>query len=138
VRLLRGDNIGQGQLRWDGVKRWPTELCADLINYKLREIDVVLAMDRPWIPAGLKFSKVRKADLPALLVQRVACLRPQESITADFLYYVVATRVVYAVHTECNNRHCCSSYQCKANSGLQISTSRPSYSEESWRTISGS
>ena len=23
IRLLRGDNIAQGVLRWNGVKRWP-------------------------------------------------------------------------------------------------------------------
>ncbi|MCE4059314.1 restriction endonuclease subunit S [Pandoraea sputorum] len=92
VRLLRGDNIAQGQLRWDGVKKWPSEKCGGLAKYELKEGDIVLAMDRPWIPAGLKFGNVRKADLPALLVQRVARLRPTESIRADFLYCIIAGR----------------------------------------------
>ena len=34
--------------------------------------DVILAMDRPWIEAGLKWAFVRESDLPAFLVQRVA------------------------------------------------------------------
>jgi type I restriction enzyme S subunit len=92
IRLLRGDNIGQGDLRWDGVKRWPIEKCIDLTEYKLKEIDIVLAMDRPWISAGLKFAKIKKSDLPALLVQRVARLRPYDNVCANFLYYVIATR----------------------------------------------
>src|SRR5690349_16431041 len=70
-RLLRGDNIVQGTLRWDGVKRWPTSDLDGLDNYWLQEGDIVLAMDRPWIEAGLKYSEMRESDLPALLVQRV-------------------------------------------------------------------
>ncbi|MER2551695.1 MAG: restriction endonuclease subunit S, partial [Thauera sp.] len=91
VRLLRGDNIGQGRLRWDDAKRWPVERCDDLRDYLLQEGDVVLAMDRPWIPAGLKFAKVRAGDQPALLVQRVARLRPKPGLTANFLHYVIAS-----------------------------------------------
>ena len=48
-RLLRGDNIAQGWLRWDGVKRWPAEDTDGLELYWLERGDVVLAMDRPWI-----------------------------------------------------------------------------------------
>ena len=91
VQLLRGDNIGQGRLRWEDAKRWPTERCDDLHNFLLREGDIVLAMDRPWISAGLKFARVRASDLPALLVQRVARLRPKLGLTANFLHYVVAS-----------------------------------------------
>ncbi|AXK37977.1 restriction endonuclease subunit S [Crenobacter cavernae] len=92
IRLLRGDNIGQGVLRWDGVKRWPQQASQELGGYDLRESDIVLAMDRPWIPAGLKFARVRKSDLPSLLVQRVARLRPMDCIRADYLYCVIASR----------------------------------------------
>jgi len=91
VRLLRGDNIGQGQVRWDGVKRWLRKDDDSLESYELRENDLVLAMDRPWIAAGLKFARVRKADVPALLVQRVARLRPMAGVDADYLHAVVAS-----------------------------------------------
>ena len=66
-RLLRGDNVVQGSLRWDGVKRWPRDATAELDNYWLRDGDIVLAMDRPWIEAGLKYAAIRSSDLPALL-----------------------------------------------------------------------
>lgn len=92
IRLLRGDNIGQGILRWDGVKKWPQNKTHGLKGYELRAMDVVLAMDRPWIPAGLKFGRARESDLPALLVQRVARLRPTTRIRADYLYSVIASR----------------------------------------------
>jgi type I restriction enzyme, S subunit len=91
TRLLRGDNIGQGQLRWDGVRKWLRRDGDKLANYELRENDLVLAMDRPWISAGLKFARVRTSDLPSLLVQRVARLRPREDVDADYLHSVIAS-----------------------------------------------
>ena len=62
-RLLRGANIAQGDLRWDTAKRWPQEASEHLAPYWLRKGDVVIAMDRPWIEAGLKSSAVRESDL---------------------------------------------------------------------------
>ena len=91
IRLLRGDNIGQGQLRWDGVRRWLRKDGDKLATYLLCENDLVLAMDRPWITAGLKFARVRKSDLPSLLVQRVARLRPKAGVDADYLHSVIAS-----------------------------------------------
>jgi type I restriction enzyme, S subunit len=91
VRLLRGDNIGQGQLRWDGVRKWLRKDGDKLSNYELRENDLVLAMDRPWVTAGLKFARVRRGDIPSILVQRVARLRPKEGVDADFLHSVIAS-----------------------------------------------
>ena len=77
--------------RSEDAKRWPLDKCSDLDGFKLREGDVVLAMDRPWIPAGLKFAKVRRDDIPAFLVQRVARLRPRAGIATNFLHYVIAS-----------------------------------------------
>ena len=91
-RLLRGDNVAQGAIRWNGVKRWGPEPSEKIEPYWLREGDVVLAMDRPWIEAGLKFASIREADLPALLVQRVARLRGSDRLMDGFLRYVVASR----------------------------------------------
>lgn len=53
VRLLRGDNIVQGNIRWANAKRWSLEDAPNFEQYELRRDDVVLAMDRPWIDAGL-------------------------------------------------------------------------------------
>jgi type I restriction enzyme S subunit len=92
TRLLRGDNVGQGAIRWDGAKRWPAPAAEGLDAYWLREGDVILAMDRPWIEAGLKYAYVRQSDLPALLVQRVARLRGSDRLDTGFLRYVIAGR----------------------------------------------
>jgi type I restriction enzyme S subunit len=91
IRLLRGDNIAQGVLRWDGVKKWSKDKLQSVIEYELRETDIVLAMDRPWIPAGLKFGRIRKNDVPALLVQRVARIRPIQSVSVHYIYYIIAS-----------------------------------------------
>lgn len=91
VRLLRGDNVAQGELRWDKAKRWPV---ADYQRYEafhLREGDIILAMDRPWISAGLKYARVKRKDTPSLLVQRVARLRGTESLKTDYLRCVIGS-----------------------------------------------
>lgn len=99
-RLLRGDNIGQGFLRWENAALWDHD--ADS-RYELQVGDLVLAMDRPWIGAGLKFATVRQDDTPALLVQRVARLRAREGVDQRYLHYLVGGKAftdhVLAVQT---------------------------------------
>lgn len=91
IKLLRGDNIAQGTLRWDDAKRWPKNEYEKYNQYQLKENDVVLAMDRPWIGAGLKYSSIRKEDLPSLLVQRTARLRGSTELDIIYLKYIIAS-----------------------------------------------
>ncbi|GMV19347.1 MAG: hypothetical protein AMXMBFR56_75710 [Polyangiaceae bacterium] len=91
-RLIGGDNIVQGSLRWDNVRRWPRIMTDGLAAYWLRCDDVVLAMDRPWIDAGLKRATIRDHDLPALLIQRTARLRGTNELDTTFLRYVIGSR----------------------------------------------
>jgi len=92
MRLVRGDNVVQGKLRWDDAKYWPVELIDGLNEFALEENDVVLAMDRPWIEAGLKYARMAKEDLPALLVQRVSRLRAKTLLNQRFLFYVIGSK----------------------------------------------
>jgi restriction endonuclease S subunit len=92
IPLVRGDNIVQGAMRWDGVKRWPLSERCEHSLYELREGDVVLAMDRPWIEAGLKYAAISKHDLPCLLVQRTARLRGGPRLDTRFLRYLIGSR----------------------------------------------
>jgi type I restriction enzyme S subunit len=75
----------------------------EVAAYLLREGDVIVAMDRPWIAAGLKFASVRSSDLPALLVQRVARLRGARRLDTGFLKYLIGshsfTEYILAVQT---------------------------------------
>lgn len=91
IKLLRGDNIAQGTLQWDDAKRWPKNEYEKYAQYQLKENDVVLAMDRPWIGAGLKYSAIRKEDLPSLLVQRTARLRGSSELDIIYLKYIIAS-----------------------------------------------
>ncbi|HNN96098.1 MAG TPA: restriction endonuclease subunit S [Pseudomonadota bacterium] len=91
VRLLRGDNIVQGYVRWEDVKRWPVTDTGEYQRYWLASGDVVLAMDRPWVKAGLKRAQILINDLPCLLVQRTARLRGDASMNNRFLFYLISS-----------------------------------------------
>jgi type I restriction enzyme S subunit len=89
VRLVRGDNIVQGEFRWEGVKRWPKKSAAAYSQFAFEEHDVVLAMDRPWVAAGLKVAFVTTSDLPSLQVQRTARLRAKSSLHWKYLFHLI-------------------------------------------------
>ncbi len=91
VRLLRGVNVSPGALRWDDVVRWPKSEAAKFSRYQLREGDLVLGMDRPWVGSGIRVSFVLKADLPSLLLQRVARLRARNGLLQEYLGFVLAS-----------------------------------------------
>jgi type I restriction enzyme S subunit len=92
IKLLRGDNVVQGRLRWDEVKLWPAERRSEYSEYELRSGDIVLAMDRTWVKAGLKFAQLSGDDLPSLLVQRVARLRVADETNRQFMFNVIGSR----------------------------------------------
>ena len=91
IPLVKGENIGQGEVLWDISKRWPLQDITELERYKLIKGDVVLAMDRPWVPAGLKFAKITASAPDALLVQRVARLRGRKGLDQSFLAQLIAS-----------------------------------------------
>lgn len=91
IRLLRGDNITPGNLRWTDAKRWKYSEIGSYAKYALCVDDIVIAMDRPWIGAGLKWAKLRSEDLPSLLVQRVARLRALEGISQNFIAQIIGS-----------------------------------------------
>jgi len=104
IRLLRGDNVVQGSIRWDGVKRWNGPLDNKIQRYSLAMGDFVIAMDRTWVKAGLKASTITDKDTPSLLVQRVARLRAKRSLHFDFLPMLIRShrfeQYVKGVQTE--------------------------------------
>jgi len=91
VHLVKGENIGQGQVLWDISKRWPRDDASSLERYRLVPGDVVLAMDRPWVPAGLKFARIPESAPDAWLVQRAARLRANEMMTQSFLACLIGS-----------------------------------------------
>ena len=90
VRLLRGDNVMQGYVRWEDAVHYPG-VSTKLERFTLRHGDVVIALDRPVTKAGLKCSVISENDLPCLLVQRVARLRSSKEVSQQYLAQVTQT-----------------------------------------------
>ncbi len=90
VPLVKGENVSQGCILWEKSKYWPVSDWDNLEKFHLRPGDVVIAMDRPWIPAGLKWSFIRETDPGSLLVQRCARLRSSnDCLDQNFLRFVI-------------------------------------------------
>ncbi|MES9892767.1 MAG: restriction endonuclease subunit S [Candidatus Thiodiazotropha sp.] len=91
IPLVKGANVHQGYIDWEAAVRWPKEEFEDHDKFQLQENDVVLAMDRPWIEAGLKYSWIKKGDPKSLLVQRVSRLRGVNGLSSRYLRYVIGS-----------------------------------------------
>jgi len=86
IRLVRNVNVSHGQLDWSQAAFVPASLLAEFAQFELREGDVVLSLDRPIISTGLKLASIRANDLPCMLLQRVARLKPDEAVlTRDYM-----------------------------------------------------
>jgi restriction endonuclease S subunit len=72
VRLARNANVGHGTLDWSETVRLPESRRAEFPRFELEEGDILITLDRPIISTGVKVARVRKTDLPCLLLQRVA------------------------------------------------------------------
>ena len=102
IRVVRGDNVTIGNLRWDPDKdkRWsePFERAAE---YSLEAEDIVIGMDGSRV--GKNRAQVKKEDLPLLIAQRVACVRHNALSIQSFLYYLIFSesfvKYIKAVHT---------------------------------------
>ena len=86
VRLLRGENLEPGKMRWSDTRYWPESKLDEFRQLLIREGEIVLAMDRPLISSGLKIARARADDLPCLLVQRMAKFRPVVEGMTSFLF----------------------------------------------------
>ena len=88
IRVVRGDNVTIGSLRWDSdkLKCW-SEPFSRTAEYSLQDGDIVIGMDGSRV--GRNRAQISKSDLPLLLAQRVACIRHNEKSVQDYLYYLL-------------------------------------------------
>ncbi|AMM22940.1 hypothetical protein AX769_22710 (plasmid) [Frondihabitans sp. PAMC 28766] len=89
ISLLRGINVGVGEIDWTERVGWPRDLSGGLSVYDLKDGDLVLGLDRPVISRGIRLARMCPSDLPALLLQRVARLRATDGALNTFLEYVL-------------------------------------------------
>jgi type I restriction enzyme, S subunit len=88
-RVVRGDNVTIGSLRWEGVdkdKRW-NEPFGKAAEYSLHSEDIIVGMDGSRV--GMNRVKIKAEELPLYLAQRVACIRHNVKSTQSFLYYQI-------------------------------------------------
>ena len=86
IDIVGGYNLMQGYIQWDDSKHWPNETGYE--RYLLQENDIVMAMDRPWVNGGFKIARVDATHLPALLIQRTACIRGK-GLQQEFLHILL-------------------------------------------------
>ena len=105
VRLLRCSNVGIHGCEWakEETKYWDESQYEDFKIFQLQKDDIVIAMDRPFVGDGFKVSKVTEADLPALLLQRVARLRTSPELHLDYLWAFLQSKV-YQNHLQKNQQ----------------------------------
>ncbi len=82
-RLLRGINLGVGNIRWDET------VYVDTINeiqdgFRVRRGDILLGLDRPWISEGIRVAVFNEEE-DVLLVQRVLRIRETAAITKEYI-----------------------------------------------------
>jgi len=84
--LLRNLNISHGYVDWSQPACIDVNAANEFSQFNLKVGDVVLSLDRPIISTGLKYAVIQEADLPCLLLQRVARLTPHPiAMSLDFL-----------------------------------------------------
>lgn len=87
IRLLRNANVGHGRLDWTEAVCLSPERAGEYERFALKEGDVVLSLDRPFISTGTKVARVAQDDLPCLLLQRVGrFIIQEERLHADYLF----------------------------------------------------
>ena len=71
IKLLRGSNVKRNYIDWnENLTKYWNQYDVKLKQFELQEDDIVISMDGSLV--GRSCGQVTLADLPALLVQRVA------------------------------------------------------------------
>ena len=86
IRLLRGENLEPGSLRWVDARFWPLAKLDGFEHLLVEEGEIILAMDRPLISGGLKIARTTTEDVPCLLVQRMTRFKMVDPALTGFLY----------------------------------------------------
>lgn len=88
MRLCRNVNVSHGVVDWRETAFVDDTIAKEFERFALNEGDIVLSLDRPLITTGLKVARIRKSDLPCLLLQRVAKPVPKHD-QLDMSYFML-------------------------------------------------
>jgi type I restriction enzyme S subunit len=88
MRLCRNVNVSHGAVDWSESAFVDDDVAKEFERFALSEGDIVLSLDRPLITTGLKVARIRKSDLPCLLLQRVAKPVPKHD-QLDMSYFLL-------------------------------------------------
>ena len=89
IRLLKGANVKRGETDWqDKLVTYWNEDINKYKQFELQADDLVIAMDGSLV--GRSYALISTADLPALLLQRVARIRSKK-IDIKFLKFFVGS-----------------------------------------------
>ena len=89
---MRGINVSPNSIRWEETVYWNGPLTEQMNQFKLRENDLVVGLDRPWIAEGTRVAFVSKTDLPCLLVQRVCRIRAKTGMDIRFVFHAITCK----------------------------------------------
>lgn len=88
IKLVRGMNVKRGYLDFSDEICMKSNTSDGLENYLLQENDILIQMDGALI--GKSYAKIKRNQLPALLVQRVTRARVNEEIAdSNFMYQTI-------------------------------------------------
>jgi len=89
IKLVRGDNVTEGHLRWGQRARYWNKYEDFLDEYLLSRDDIVIGMDGSKV--GKNYAIINESELPLLLVQRVCRLRFVQNVNPRWVYYQIGT-----------------------------------------------
>ncbi len=83
IKLVRGENVSEGFLRWGDRSRYWTS-SNGLEEYLLEKNDIVIGMDGSKV--GKNVCQIKSEDLPLLLVQRICRVRIADENLSKWVY----------------------------------------------------
>ena len=91
-RLLRGINLGVGEVRWDDTV-FINNTSDKLLIYQLKKGDVLLGLDRPWISNGIRVAVFDGLE-NTYLVQRVLRIREIGVLTCEYIALILRSSLL--------------------------------------------
>jgi len=89
IKIVRGDNVTENSLRWGDKTRYWNEYSEALDKFQLQKNDIVIGMDGSKV--GKNYAYIEERDLPLLLVQRVARVRPTNELIAKWIHFNIGS-----------------------------------------------